>query len=59
MCNSVMINIRKVSLPPCQLPKVELGSAGSNPIDGAQQGFGTQRSYKVLGNLLLELVTEL
>ena len=54
-----MINIRKVSLPPCQLPKVELGSAGSNPIDGAQQGFGTQRSYKALGNLLLELVTEL
>ena len=30
MCNSAMINIRRVSLPPCQLPKVDLWSAGSN-----------------------------
>ena len=56
MFNSAVINIRCVSLPPCQLPKVDLSSAGFNPT---QQGFGTQPSYEAPGNLLVEQVVVL
>ena len=40
MCNSAVNNIRWVSLPNCQLPRVYLVSSMSNPTDGLNRIFG-------------------
>ena len=40
MCNSAVNNIRWVSLPNCQLPRVYLVSSRSNPTDGLNRIFG-------------------
>ena len=38
---SAVVNIKWVCLPPCQLPIVGLGLAGSNSTDGLSRAVGT------------------
>ena len=56
MCNSSVINIRRVSLLPCQLPKVDPGQPIQIQLMGSAWLWKTQPNCEAPSNLLVQLV---